>query len=74
MQNSFTKHNMNLQRLGSETDGLKFEINRLKLKENITEGKVDKLKVNLYIQTASTYALEIHQELQTIISSLLFAK
>ena len=74
LQNNFTKHSEHLARLEEETYDLRLKVNILAKEESVTRAQIDRLKISYFLQTASTYALAIQQELQTILTALLFAK
>ena len=74
VQNNITRQHKNLKELRKQMEKLKTSINGLSWGARKSTDELDKLKTDQHIQATASYGLTVHQEIQTILSTILFAK
>ena len=74
IQNNISRHNDKLSKLEINVDELKNTFQSLIKSNNVTRVEIGKLKLIQSIQALDSYKLNILQDIQTILTALMFAK
>ena len=74
LKSDLSKHHEKLVKLDNIIMDFHVKIHNLGLDGRLVKNELDKLKVEQYLQAVASYALTVHNDIQTIITALLFAK
>ena len=74
LKSDLSKHHEKLVKLDNIIMDFHVKLHNLGLDGRLVKNELDKLKVEQYLQTVGSYALTVHNDIQTIITALLFAK